>query len=204
MKQCGRCKIVYPFSNFHIKRSSKDGYNKFCKSCRSNENISKREYIYKKKVELGGCCQRCGFDNIVCLEFHHLRDKNGLVSRMNKKSDIDNEILKCELICSFCHHLENKHSKNRDYKVKRNYDFVDGVKINIGLCNLCSRRVDKCNVSAFHFDHLFDKFKNVSFLCKNQYSIESIRNEIEKCQLICSNCHFLKTTSQFNRMSYLI
>lgn len=203
MKKCNKCYLNLPESNFHIRKDTKDGFNNFCKNCRKNENIEKLKYIYKKKNEIGGKCHKCGFDNILCLEFHHLYDKKCIINRLNKKTDIDNEINKCILLCSFCHHLETEHSKDRNYKVKRNYDLVKNIKIEIGKCIHCYREVCDDNTNAFHFDHLNNKFKNVSHLCKQGYSVSKIIFEINKCQLLCSNCHKLKTINQFNRLEYL-
>jgi hypothetical protein len=41
------------------------------------------------------------------------------------------------------------------------------------------------------FDHLTTKYKNVSKLC--QYSTAFIKTEIAKCDLVCSNCHRIRT-----------
>lgn len=203
MKKCNKCNLFLEKSNFHIRKDRKDGLNSFCKNCRKDENINKVEYIYKKKIDLGGKCHKCGFDNIICLEFHHLYDKEKNINRLNKKSDIDNEISKCQLLCSYCHHLEVDHSKSRNYKVKRNYDFVSSKKMELKSCSICSREVEDSNINAFHFDHLSDKFKNVSYLCKQGYSILSISKEISKCQLLCANCHKIKTVNQFDQLTYL-
>lgn len=45
------------------------------------------------------------------------------------------------------------------------------------------------------FDHRNgkDKLKEVSKLVNNMLSIENIMKEIEKCDLVCANCHRIRT-----------
>ncbi len=170
MKICNKCGKTLPINSFHKRKDTKDGLNGHCKDCRKNENINKVKHIYSKKEEIGGKCNICGYDNIICLEFHHLHNKISIINRLNKKEDINNEALKCQLICCFCHLLEVDHVKNRNYKVERNYNFVEEEKLKIGKCSDCKRLVLKENIHAFHFDHLKDKFMNISGLCKQGYS----------------------------------
>lgn len=203
MKKCNKCKESLPLMYFHKRKDTKDGLNGFCKECRKEENKNKVKHIYSKKEQLGSKCSICGYNNIICLEFHHLHNKKCIINRLNKKEDIDKETSKCQLLCSFCHHLEQKFDHNRNYKIKRNYDYINEEKRKIGECKSCERKVLENNSQGFHFDHLENKFKNVSTLCKQGYSIKTIEQEINKCQLLCANCHKIKTTKQFNRLTYL-
>lgn len=47
------------------------------------------------------------------------------------------------------------------------------------------------------FDHLHDKEHEISKMIHNGRSLKSIMKEIEKCELVCSNCHRTRT---FKRM----
>ncbi len=42
---------------------------------------------------------------------------------------------------------------------------------------------------ALQFDHLRDKKANVSDLIRSDYGLATIMKEIEKCQVLCANCH---------------
>ena len=76
---------------------------------------------YKNKIRaidlLGGKCVRCGFDkHPAALEFHHKdsstkRFEIGGVWNKAWKS-IEEEIMKCEILCSNCHRIE--HSSRYD------------------------------------------------------------------------------------------
>ena len=41
------------------------------------------------------------------------------------------------------------------------------------------------------FDHLRDKFMGVSKM--TYYSLDTVKKEIEKCDLVCANCHRIRT-----------
>lgn len=53
---------------------------------------------------------------------------------------------------------------------------------------------NKYHYSVMDFDHRPDeiKTKNVSILA-DQYSLEIVKLEIAKCDLVCSNCHRIRT-----------
>lgn len=83
---------------------------------------------------------------------------------------------------------------------RRNKNYVINVKMKIGKCKNCNRKVTKDKVCCFDFDHIdrSTKFKVVSELARGQCSIEKIDNEIKKCQLLCCYCHYDKTLSELN------
>lgn len=81
----------------------------FCNTCVSRK---RRLDTKKKAIELlGGKCNRCGWDKHPAgLEFHHKDDNKefSVSDNLNKKWDvIKAEVLKCELICSCCHHIHH-------------------------------------------------------------------------------------------------
>lgn len=53
--------------------------------------------------------------------------------------------------------------------------------------------VGETNILVLEFDHLRDKFKDISMMIKQTYGIEAIKKEVDKCQVLCSNCHNIKT-----------
>ena len=46
---------------------------------------------------------------------------------------------------------------------------------------------------VLEFDHTKDKHKSMSDMVRQSYSIDKIKNEIEKCEVRCANCHRRKT-----------
>ena len=70
---------------------------------------------------LGGCCVKCGWvGEIGGFTFHHIRgqiDKSFEIGRIANKSwdVVKEELKKCELLCSNCHHIEHSNYKNKRF-----------------------------------------------------------------------------------------
>jgi hypothetical protein len=47
------------------------------------------------------------------------------------------------------------------------------------------------------FDHLRDKKYNISRMIHDGFSWKAIKKEIEKCEVVCSNCHRIRTYNRF-------
>lgn len=58
------------------------------------------------------------------------------------------------------------------------------------------------NPMVLTFDHLHDKTTEVSLMIVNTRKLVDIKKEIEKCQVLCSNCHMKKTAKDFNWWVY--
>jgi len=48
------------------------------------------------------------------------------------------------------------------------------------------------------FDHLRDKKYNISRMIHDGFSWKAIKKEIEKCEIVCANCHRIRT---YNRLT---
>ena len=88
--------------------------------------------------------------------------------------------------------MRDKNQKIRD----RNKTFVDEQKS--GPCLDCKKKYPPY---VMDFDHLGDKFDNVATMVREGYSIEKLIEEIAKCELVCSNCHRIRT---HNRLASLV
>lgn len=47
------------------------------------------------------------------------------------------------------------------------------------------------------FDHIRDKKYNISRMIHDGFSWKAIKKEIEKCEVVCANCHRLRTYNRF-------
>lgn len=73
---------------------------------------------------------------------------------------------------------------------KRNLEYIKNIKKNVP-CVDCG---NKYHFVAMDFDHTgTDKLHNVSRLANNAVSIAVLDAEIAKCELVCSNCHRIRT-----------
>ncbi len=60
-----------------------------------------------------------------------------------------------------------------------------------------------CGISnhiILDFDHIRDKKYNVSRMIHDGFSWKSIKKEIEKCEVVCANCHRMRTYNRLNGM----
>jgi 5-methylcytosine-specific restriction endonuclease McrA len=46
---------------------------------------------------------------------------------------------------------------------------------------------------VMHFDHIFEKSASLANLSRACVSIERLQQEIDNCELVCSNCHAIRT-----------
>jgi Pyruvate/2-oxoacid:ferredoxin oxidoreductase delta subunit len=154
---------------------------------------------YSKKLRainyLGGKCENCGENNIFKLNFHHIEstDKEYNMSKIKEGrwSIIKNEIEKCKLLCYNCHfeyHFDNDrdtYRKNITKKTLLEYKGLSG-------CEICG--YNKCmGALDFHHPDSDDKDFILSSIVVVYKSVsdlkEKIENELDKCQVVCKNCH---------------
>ena len=70
-------------------------------------------------------------------------------------------------------------------KIRGKVEKADAIKLEAG-CETCGYNE---NPKALQFDHLRDKFRDVSVLVSKNYSWDTIQKEIDKCRVLCANCH---------------
>ncbi len=87
---------------------------------------------------------------------------------------------------------------NGDKYRKRNRQFVwDFLKIN--PCKECGE--DNPRVLDFHHLDPTTKHRNIAVMKAGRWGTEAIQKEIDKCIVLCSNCHRKETSEQFNHHS---
>lgn len=88
------------------------------------------------------------------------------------------------------HYLKYKESyqaRNKTYREK-----VRGYVREIKESSPCLDCGVKYPYYVMEFDHLHSKTKTVSWLM-SRGTIDQVIEEIEKCELVCSNCHKVRT-----------
>lgn len=91
--------------------------------------------------------------------------------------------------------------KNR----KKHIGYVDNVKRKIslfiwnykknGVCCDCGILGDK-HPEIMDFDHLRDKKFNISEFKNHTSGFNKVKQEIKKCELVCANCHRIRTVKR--------
>lgn len=166
-----------------------------------NKSDIKRIARIAKKIHsiniLGGKCKKCGETNIFKLCFHHKEPnkKEFTISDLRRVrwSKLKTELKKCELLCNNCHY-EYHYSNNKNNKYTNNKKLFLQYK---GICE-CERCGYNKNNAALDFHHN-DSTKKDFILSDIKISFnnlkeltQKIENEINKCEIICKNCHSIE------------
>lgn len=88
-----------------------------------------------------------------------------------------------------------KKTETQKNRTLRNEKFIWDI-LSSSKCMDCGND----NPVVLEFDHLDPnvKFKNISDMKSQAYSIKTIQKEIDKCDVVCANCHRIRTAKQFN------
>lgn len=89
------------------------------------------------------------------------------------------------------YYLANKEKvafRNKQNKA-RNRAYIKSVKES-SPCQDCGNFYPSY---VMDFDHLEDKLDNVSTLANSTISLERLQTEVAKCDLVCANCHRIRT-----------
>jgi len=131
-KKCSCCKNDKPISDFNKNRSTKDGLHSSCRPCKKamqknwylthikdhkkNVAVNKKKHLAIKRTKVAEYlsqhpCVDCGEDNVVVLDFDHVRgqkknDVSRLVSNGLSWEVVQKEIEKCEVRCANCHRIK--------------------------------------------------------------------------------------------------
>jgi len=101
--------------------------------------------------------------------------------------------------CKICQHLwqkdwlrrnPDKRLAKRSYNQRRReeiYDYVNNLKTK--PCTDCG---NEYNPWQMQFDHIDTKIGNISDMVVNN-TLRAIKEELEKCELVCANCHANRT-----------
>ena len=125
--KCSKCKTEKDLPSFRKSKKTKSGYNSLCKECESktqkewytnnkervldrvkisNKKIREKIREYIKEYLSSNPCVNCGENDIVVLEFDHLRDKHKNITQLLRNTSIrlvKEEIEKCQVLCANCH-----------------------------------------------------------------------------------------------------
>ena len=144
-----------------------------------------REWVAREREKRG--CGRCGETDSRCLDFHHRDDEvktmniSSMVTHGYGREALRGEIALCDVLCATCHRL--LHHTDPSCELRR---WTLEQKRIRGGCDRCSEDRPAC--LDFHHEN-DDKSMSVSRLVTNNSSKRRVRREIEKCTLLCANCH---------------
>lgn len=93
-----------------------------------------------------------------------------------------------QVVSSRKHYLKNRAARIADNKARkqRNHVFVQEYK-QTHPCVQCGESEPCC--LDFHHINPIDKFELIGRMADRGFSLDKIRTEILKCEILCANCH---------------
>ena len=161
-------------------------------------NGKNRQRLSQKRLELktkctdylGGKCSSCGETEVLLLEFHHTDRgiKEFTISDQIYRRSLEElvpELDKCVLLCGNCHRKQHRkdyesESKHTAY-LRRKKERL--LKLRGNKCSICG--YDEVS-DALEFHHIDPESKKGQV---QNMRINDAISEIEKCELLCCNCH---------------
>lgn len=71
---------------------------------------------------------------------------------------------------------------------------IEAIKYKGGKCIDCSLELEKSHYAVFEFHHLDPKLKDYDWTKLKLHSWSKIISELDKCVLLCANCHRMRHT----------
>ena len=140
-------------------------------------------------------CTRCKLD-LTNEDFPLVNKKTGKISSVcgNCKREYDrvywenNKLIKSE----------NKNKLRRENRLEKRKYIIDILQLS--HCMDCKNS----DWRILQFDHRDREEKSFNISDSLSYSIETIQSEIDKCDIVCANCHTLRTIEQLGYYKFLI
>ncbi len=115
LKKCSKCLCELVLDDFNLDKRYEFGRSNTCKLCRRKMNADyyRIHGKHKSKVDgtnylnslkASGCSAKCGCMDVICMDFHHVRDKSfGIGERKSLNKALVEEVGKCIILCANCH-----------------------------------------------------------------------------------------------------
>lgn len=185
------------------------------KSCKSKQHYKNNPEKYKnngsnskhlsenfKLLALDYCgnkCKLCGYNkNYTALAFHHIDPKGKDLSISGArfaslKQEHKDELDKCITLCHNCHAIVHENlEKPLEQRTKQ---AIKAAKVRRRLIDEKGGKCEHCSITgvnrifAFHHRDPTTKLFQIDNRVCNGYHIDRLKAEVDKCLLLCHNCH---------------
>ncbi len=210
-KKCSRCHKVFPIDNFTKNKAMKDGYGNYCASCRTLINREKKarrkaRNAAKSVHELPKTqiCTSCGRERPRDMFY---RD-NSTTSGLNRwcKDCIKEHRGDYFKAWEAANSVDRQGTKRVQYLNALN-TFQKRIIKELGvppLCTHCGFEFEHLSQMALHHRNPKTKEFSISSMLKrnpNNINWTVLKEELQKCDLVCHNCHTILTFPDFVKFS---
>jgi len=167
---------------------------------------SRLKYIKVKEFIL------CGFDVIELCDYFHIYNnkRTNFISFSNKILHFDKEFNNCDVcdkklpstcfdidkktnilktICKLCLFKQQVITQNYKLRTKAQLLKEKAIQYKGGKCELCDCKTQILSSYDFHHLNPSEKDFNISTALAQTNDLEKIKPELDKCILLCGNCH---------------
>ena len=126
-------------------------------------------------------------------------------SKCNNEKNLDSFSKKRNGYSSYCkecnkQYQKEHYNKNKKYYNEKRYSYSQESLqyiydyLNNKSCIICG----ESRIATLQFDHIDRKDKLFNLSEAKYKSIKTIKKEIQKCRILCANCHLVHTAEQLN------
>jgi hypothetical protein len=144
-----------------------------------------RRWVNDAKHQAG--CERCGMADPACLDYHHPDESSKqmavgtMVTYGHGKDALQSEMETCDVLCANCHRRQHHSPSTEELRT-----WVHERKTALGGCAECG----ETDVACLEFHHSSgSKDDSIAGMLADGRARATIQAEIEKCTLLCANCH---------------
>ena len=213
MKRCLWCRIEKNEEDFSWENKNKGRRARRCKECQrkySLDHYGRNKRIYSERADkqrsrgrqfvneylLTHPCVDCSEADIRVLDFDHRGNKSFVIVDYlgTGIETLQKEIAKCDVRCGNCHRKKTllssrTNAANDNDKYQKRVRQKKRKYINEYLSTHPCVDCKETEPLVLEFDHIKEKKYGIAFLVGSRLCLETLKEEIKKCEVRCVNCH---------------
>ena len=211
-KVCSRCKTI--LTEADRRRGRKRLICIRCLNADAREQYNRRKPILKALLDGKlATCKKCGLEKPTHQFCKNWNMENGYIStclaceRIQKKAYADR--WRAAGLCINCGGQKNDPSKSSCHKCRKRstehkafmarVNKKKAIEYKGGCCQRCGYTSDFLSVFDFHHSDPSVKEVGIGVLVQKYRKFDDLKPELDKCELVCANCHRIIHETEFDR-----
>ena len=171
-----------------------------CPQC-GNEIVHTTSAERNRSAKKGAVCRKCVGDNrklrelkdeYLCAKCNTVKPVSEFSSHANRPNGLQSRCKSCSNKAGLDNYYKNK---DRYYAVAKNRQEWLRSKVREAKSVPCADCAQSFDPVCMDFDHLpeFIKEYDISYMVRHRMAWSRIEAEISKCEVVCANCHRLRS-----------